>query len=580
LAFPLVGKGQGLDSIPMVSHYKMAATSAPFSLKPWSRSLKKITSNSTLQIWKTELTQDFYRSGFAGFALDSTPVMAQDTQLIIWKEGPRFIWKTLRLDSVHPEAKSYGQWKKTGKPNHVFNQEEIERKFTQTLIWYQNRGYPFAGFQKSSLELDTFTSQTVGVSAKYQLISGKSFTIDSLHIEGKIRESSRFVSSLVRIKPGDIYNHEAIENIPLILNNSIYYQNVDNPQIYYHQNSAEIWLKLNPRKSSRIDGVLGFLPPIDSTAKLQLTGLLDFQLVSPLGIGELVALKFEQLPGSSQRLSIKYNQPYWFGTPIKSQLEFQLQKQDSSFVTRWIRVSPGWQFSRNISLFAFVRFRNSVLLSTRNWEKSKIPPPVLDSKDQLAGLGFEFEKLDYKLNPSNGFIFKIDYGTGFKQIFRNPGLDSLDYNSITTWLPKQEFHLETWWFTRTFKRQVLVLGNRSFKLQQSEYFRNDLAQIGGARLLRGFNENQFFTNAYTVFSFEYRYLLDKNSHVLLFYDLSQIVLTEQGRRSVQTPKGVGVGINFETRAGILNLTFASGQIGQEAFNFARPRVHLGIVSQF
>jgi hemolysin activation/secretion protein len=205
---------------------------------------------------------------------------------------------------------------------------------------------------------------------------------------------------------------------------------------------------------------------------------------------------------------------------------------------------------------------------------------VININSNLETKAVEFEKLDYKLNPSNGFIFKIDYGTGFKQIFRNPGLDSLDYNSITTWLPKQEFHLETWWFTRTFKRQVLVLGNRSFKLQQSEYFRNDLAQIGGARLLRGFNENQFFTNAYTVFSFEYRYLLDKNSHVLLFYDLSQIVLTEQGRRSVQTPKGVGVGINFETRAGILNLTFASGQIGQEAFNFARPRVHLGIVSQF
>jgi len=175
---------------------------------------------------------------------------------------------------------------------------------------------------------------------------------------------------------------------------------------------------------------------------------------------------------------------------------------------------------------------------------------------------------------------RTDLGAGNKVIRRNAGLDSLDYDKIVLNLPSREISFYFRYFISPVKRSVIMLGNQTFRLDLSQYFRNDLQTIGGSQLLRGFNENQFFARFYSLFTLEYRYLLDRNSNLFVFVDHAYIDWREADIRQELRPTGIGGGLNFETRAGILNITFATGSVGDIPFTPSRPRVHFGIVSLF
>ncbi len=55
--------------------------------------------------------------------------------------------------------------------------------------------------------------------------------------------------------------------------------------------------------------------------------------------------------------------------------------------------------------------------------------------------------------------------------------------------------------------------------QSPSIYRNELFQIGGYRLLRGFDEESIFASRYAVGTVEYRYLLGQNSFMFAFTDL-------------------------------------------------------------
>ena len=55
-------------------------------------------------------------------------------------------------------------------------------------------------------------------------------------------------------------------------------------------------------------------------------------------------------------------------------------------------------------------------------------------------------------------------------------------------------------------------------VQSPNIFRNELFQIGGYRLMRGFDEESIFASQYAVTTAEYRYLVGLNSYFFVFAD--------------------------------------------------------------
>ena len=116
--------------------------------------------------------------------------------------------------------------------------------------------------------------------------------------------------------------------------------------------------------------------------------------------------------------------------------------------------------------------------------------------------------------------------------------------------------------------------------QSPAIFRNELFQIGGYKLLRGFDEESIFASQYAVGTLEYRYLLGRNSYLFYFVD---------GGWSKNTPVmpdpdnnywGTGLGMAFETKAGIFNLSYAVGKRDDTKFNMRQSKIHIGYVNYF
>jgi hemolysin activation/secretion protein len=59
-------------------------------------------------------------------------------------------------------------------------------------------------------------------------------------------------------------------------------------------------------------------------------------------------------------------------------------------------------------------------------------------------------------------------------------------------------------------------------LSSPNIFRNELFQIGGYRLLRGFDEESIFATQYGVGTVEYRFLSGLNSYFFAFADIGWV----------------------------------------------------------
>ncbi len=137
------------------------------------------------------------------------------------------------------------------------------------------------------------------------------------------------------------------------------------------------------------------------------------------------------------------------------------------------------------------------------------------------------------------------------------------------------------YYFRISQNFVVKMGNNTgFKYAQEKIYQNELFRLGGLRLLRGFNEDGILADIYSVSTFEFRLLISRNSNMYIFSDLALIRDPFSKQEKWDHPFGVGAGINFDTRGGLLQLVAAIGSQYGNPLNFKNPNVHIGYTSLF
>ncbi|TAE48015.1 MAG: hypothetical protein EAZ89_16365 [Bacteroidetes bacterium] len=251
-------------------------------------------------------------------------------------------------------------------------------------------------------------------------------------------------------------------------------------------------------------------------------------------------------------------------------------KQEEDFLNISYQGSGLYAFSPFLSARFYYRSRGTRLLG--QGVSDSLLLRQLDGLRRTAGVGFEYENLDYRNNPSRGWTGKLDLGIGQRTIRRNVLLPDRVYEGLDLRQPVREILLELKWYHQLFERQILHLANRSAWLGMEQYYRNDQWQLGGARSIRGFNENQLFADFYTFFTAEYRFQLERDSYLFAFFDYAW--LDDRNLNQQQRPAGLGLGMNYGTKAGIISLVYAVGSNGSTPFQPSRGKVHIGIVNLF
>ena len=517
--------------------------------------------------------------GFAEAVLSDFQLYGDTLRVGLWK-GQQYHYSALEPPGLPASYLNRYDLDQLAAKEERVNWENLNHSLDQVINDYQNEGYPFARFyQRRVIYQPGEESGEVAVRVHYEFDPGPYTPIDTIIFLGNPREKPSFIFNLARIRPGDPYQEQLVADLPRLLNNSIYYEQVQAPEVtFLPYQGAQVQVQLKKAQTSRFNLLLGLLPPLDQSQRLQFTGVLDLVLVSPFRLGEILALEYNQLPSTSQRLNLEVKLPYLLRIPIRAQGRFTLLKQEVDFLNLEYEAGLEYGFSPNLSARFRVDGRNTRLLDSTLRDTSNLTPDQLDGQRQLFGLGLHYERLDYRFNPSKGIDASIDLGLGNRRIRPNLRFSEEVYENLLLNQAAQEIKLSVKAYWPLSPRQVIHLANQSYWLGLTQYLRNDQLQIGGARSLRGFNENQFFTDLMSFMTLEYRFQLERDSYLFAFFDAAY--LRDRVRDEEIYPIGTGIGMNYGTKAGILSIIYAVGRTADIPFQPARGKIHVGLINRF
>ncbi|MBC7867397.1 MAG: BamA/TamA family outer membrane protein, partial [Gloeobacteraceae cyanobacterium ES-bin-316] len=328
--------------------------------------------------------------------------------------------------------------------------------------------------------------------------------------------------------------------------------------------------------------------------KLQFTGEANINLRNALGNGEMIGLNWQQIQVKSPRLNLAYQQSYLFGSPFGVNFAFDLFKKDSSFVT--INMILGAQYavssSQSGSLFIQNQQSNLITVDTNAVKQNKQLPLEADVRSLSLGLQYDGHNTNYRFNPTKGNEWQLSIAAGTKKIKKNDVIiqlvdknnPSFDYNSLydTIQLNSIQFRMRAS-AAHYFPLNRFSTIKASFTggwFQSPNIFRNELFQIGGYRLMRGFDEESIYASQFAVTTAEYRYLVGRNSFLFSFVDFGWAQNTASSSKNSNTYIGAGLGLALETKAGIFNISFAAGKRNDLDFDIRQSKIHFGYVNFF
>ncbi len=445
-----------------------------------------------------------------------------------------------------------------------FLPSEISGLMTDVQSEILATGYPFV-----RLSLTSISMEKEHLDAQLRVDKGPLVTWKEIHIKGDSTVSSKFISNLIGIRIGDLFNEELLRDLDRKIGQVPYIKIIKPSAVFFTKEGAELFLYLNTEPLSSVNGVLG-LQPDPLSGRVGVTGDLDLKLLNALKRGELLALNWRSIRVKTQSISIRLNLPFLFSTPIGTDVRFQLYKRDSSFLE--VKALLGIQYMlRNGTTFkVFYQNATSSLLggSTGNPNFSNLSSLQTNN----YGVSLNRRKMDYIPNPTRGYSFNIEGAVGGRKSVLNDSSEVVKSNAYRGSLASE-------WFLPLAKRHVLHLNTLFEFYYAGEIFQNEVFRFGGQQSLRGFNEEELYATTRSILSLEYRFLLDKNSNVFAFFD--QAVYENRSTTYYKdAPFGFGFGLSFGTRAGIFAVSYGLGKQLNNPMKLNNGKIHFGYVAYF
>jgi outer membrane protein assembly factor BamA len=527
--------------------------------------------------------------GYPAASVDSVSYDSLSASIHVFVGEP-MQWARLYIDSADRKMLEQLNWssKKSSKPVSFQELQSLQQKI---LDYLENNGYPFA-----KVKLDSISLQENAFEAALKIEKGPLYQIDSIYNKGNAKLSSSFLQHYLSIPNGSLFRKDRLQTVSKKLSELPFVQEQQPWDMTLLGTGSILNVYLAPKKSSQINVLVGFLPANDQLVnnKLLVTGEATINLKNALGGGETIGLNWQQVQVKSPRLNIVFAYPYLFNSPFGINFGFDLFKKDSSFVNISLLLGMQYALASNQTGSVYIQNLTSSLLTVDTFliKNTRRLPVEADVRSVNFGINYEWFNTDYRFNPRRGNEITINVSAGTKKINKNSSIvklrddsdPSFDFNKLydTVTLNAYQFRVKLtaahyFKLTRASTLKTSISGGW---FESPSIFRNELFQIGGYRLLRGFDEESIFASRYAVGTVEYRYLLGQNSYMFAFTDVGWASNKVPSVNVSNSFLGVGLGMAFETKAGIFNISYAAGKRDDSKFNLRQSKIHLGYVNYF
>ena len=515
-----------------------------------------------------------YKQGYLAASIDS---LVQDSANLTahFYPGTRYRYLTLHkgnLDKYIMSEIGFTEKYFSGKPVKYQELTQISEKL---LIYAENSGYPFASFK-----LDSVFISNNQVEASINFHKNNKIIIDSLILKGSSKIAKGFLYNYIGIRPGQLYNESRFSKVALRLRELQFASVIKPSEIMFTPDKAKIFLYLDKRRASKFFGVLGVLPNNTTTGKVLINGELKLSLLNSFSHGELIDLHWQSISKGTQDLKINLAYPYLFSTPFGLNYKFLLYKQDTTYITLTHNIGLQYFFVGANYVKVFADLYKSNLLNNTGFETVTVLPDYADVSANLFGLDLNFEKFNYKPNPTSGYQFYFFGAVGQKSIRKNSAINPVLYDSIKLKTTQFKLLLTADCFIPIFRKATLLLRTDNALLLNNTIFINEMFKLGGLHSLRGFDDESILATNYDMFLLEFRYLFEKNSFFALFFNTAYYEKRSPQQYTHDIPYGFGAGIAFDTKIGQFQFYYALGSQFSQAIAFKQGKIHFGFTNTF
>jgi outer membrane protein assembly factor BamA len=482
-------------------------------------------------------------------------------------KGDQFKWGNVEL-----KGNAHVIGPKQGK---ILNKLSFKSTAEKNLNSLENKGYPFA-----SVKFDSITITEGKINGNLHIEKGKYYKIDSLIVKGDVKVPKIYLQRYIGIKPGMAYNESMIREINKRLKEIAFITPIKSSEVLFTQNQSMVYVYLKKRNASSFNGIVGILPD-SRTGKTTITGDARVNLKNAFGKAETLDLNWRKIANKTQDLKINVILPFLFSSPIGTDLFFKLFKRDTSFLELNRTLGLTWQMSRgNFFRMFYNRYNSDILAKTIYTSTTQAGLQNADVGINQYGIGFRFEKLDYRINPRKGIALSTDGTAGTKELKPNAANDATLYSSEQL---KTEYYTGNLLFESYIpvgKSFTFKFANQSRFILNQKIYKNELMRLGGIKNIRGFDEESILTSAFTVFTGEFRFIFEENSTLFAFFDQAWHENSAVGAYVNDMPYGFGAGVNFQVKTGVFTFTWALGKQMNNPILVKNSKLHFGFINYF
>ena len=525
------------------------------------------------------MLSSLYQQGYLAASIDSIVHVDNEIRLLV-AEGSKYKWVQLKKGNLSEEEIQNIDLSNRLFLNRPFSPKNLSALYDRVVDYFENNGYPFASVQLDSLTIDNEQQ----LSASLSVDRGAFYAIDSIKIMGDEKSTERYLLRHLMLKEGNPYNEKSFSSISKKISEIPFIEETQAHELQFFESGLKLLLYPKKKKTSRFDGIVGLLTD-EGDGSIELTGDVDLNLVNSFNRGENIRFNWRKLKGNQQDLNINLLYPYFLNSNFGLDVNFKLFKRDTTFIDLQSRLGINYRLAPGQELRMYYSNKSSRLLSRGRFLNNQLSsiPNLGDININAFGVGYRTINFDYLFNPRQGKSINIEFSAGQKRLQKIASLEETNpsiYQDVQLKTNQFDGMLELEYFIPVKQRSTIKFGNQSASTFSENLYQNELLRIGGLKKLRGFDEESINASTYSIFTLEYRFLLDRNSYLSLFTDAAFYEQNTLNGYDSDNPLGFGAGINFETNAGVFAFNYAIGKQRGNAIQFRAAKIHFGFINFF
>ena len=501
---------------------------------------------------KKEIIARLHQKGFINPKLNDSSIK-NDTLLYNADLGRQFSYLQLKMPSDRSLEKD----------TVLLAIDQYPQYVDQLLDQLSEKGQVFSKIRIDQLTIKNDSTLQGNISIN----KSKKRKISAIKLKGYNEFPVSYLKYYLGLKRSVVFDRKDIVKRSKGINELVFARQVKEPQVQFKKDSTLLYMYLEKQKSNQFEGFLGFTN--DDRQELQLNGDIDLRLVNNFNYGESFDLQYKNNGSDQEQFRIGAELPYLFNTPFSLTAGLDLFRQDSTYSTTSQKVKVNYQISPRWRLKTGAQFKRST--SLQDEQSLVLDTSVVDLRSNRFMLGSSFfipTDIKTALPIKNNIDLEANIG---KRALLNTSDNTTDERQFS-------FSLDNQWFIPVNKRQFIYLGNFNRLLISDNYVTNELFRFGGMKNIRGFPENNFFADIYSVLQTEYRYVLGPDLFVHSVLDLSYF---ENQVQNINTDLySLGLGIGLQTQGGLLRLILANGNEGGRSITFDQTQFHIKFSSLF